>query len=214
MKILESAPSRYDKGIRLLTFGQVNKAYDRLVTKIKAGQKVLDIGCGTGALTLRAAKKGAKVKAIDVNTQMMEIAQQQISQAYLSQNVKFCEMGVGELNDEKSENYDVVMSGLCFSELSYDELHYTLSEVKRLLKTGGFLLIGDEVRPENFFKRIIYWAMRLPLVLITYIITQTTTHAIKNLPKKIMQAGFFIESIKLNGMESFIELIAKKPEKK
>jgi ubiquinone/menaquinone biosynthesis C-methylase UbiE len=62
MKVLESAPDWYDAGIRILTLGKIDKAYDRLASYINSGQKVLDIGCGTGALTLRAARKGAYAK--------------------------------------------------------------------------------------------------------------------------------------------------------
>jgi len=57
MRILESAPSRYDKGLRILTMGRLDDAYDRLTSGIEQGQRVLDLGCGTGALTLRAARK-------------------------------------------------------------------------------------------------------------------------------------------------------------
>ncbi|GBE19156.1 demethylmenaquinone methyltransferase [archaeon BMS3Abin16] len=211
MKVLESAPSRYDRGIRILTLGAVDGAYDRLTSQVEKGQRVLDIGCGTGALTLRAAGKGAIVKGIDVNSQMLEIAQTRLDEAGLSQNVRFCEMGVAELGCEQTSCYDVVMSGLCFSELSGDELTYTLKEIKRILKPGGLLLIADEVTPKSVLKRVFNRLIRCPLAAITYLITQTTTHAVKDLAEKIEEAGFLIGSVRLNWLEDFIELTARNP---
>jgi len=212
MKILESAPRRYDKGIYLLTLGRLNKTYDHLTLYIQKGQRVLDLGCGTGALTLRAAQKGAKVKGIDVNSQIIEIAQSRARHKNLANNIALYEMGVAELGNEKSESYDIVMSGLCFSELTDNELIYTLKEVKRILKSGGLLLVADEARPKNIVKRICNFLIRFPLVIITLIITQTTTHAVKNLSEKIKETGLLIESIKLSKLENFITLVGKKSE--
>ena len=211
MKVLESAPDRYDMGIRILTLGRLDKAYDRLTSYIKSGQKVLDIGCGTGALTLRAALKGANVKGIDLNLQMLEIAQKRANKTNVKKNVEFCEMGAAELDSEKTENYDVVMSGLCFSELTEDELIYTMKEVKRILKPKGILLVADEVIPNRLSKKMSNWLIRFPLVIITFILTQTTTKAVDNLPEMMEKAGFLIESVRLNKMGNFIELIGKKP---
>lgn len=211
MRILESSPNRYDRGIKILTFGKIDKAYDRLTAHIKPGQRILDVGCGTGALTIGAAKKGAMVKGIDINPQMLEIAWKRVKEAGVKENVELCEMGVAELDTEAAESYDVVMSGLCFSELSEEELDYTLKEMMRILKPGGFLLIADEVVPRNPLKRVFVWLIRLPLLLITYLLTQTTTRAIKGLPEKIEKAGFVIESIRFNRLEDFVEIVAKKP---
>lgn len=214
MKVLESAPERYDTGIRLLTFGSVDKAYDRLISHVRERQSILDIGCGTGALTLRAAKKGAQVKGIDVNAQMLEIAHKRIAEAELEQNVELCEVGVAELADERAESYDAVMSGLCFSELTEDEFIYCLKEVKRILKPGGLLLVADEVMPKSIPKKILHQLIRFPLVIITYLLTQTTTHSIRNLSERIKEAGFLIESVRLNKIENFTELTARKAEEK
>jgi len=211
MKILESAPYRYDKGIRILTLGRLDKAYDRLVSHIKKDWEVLDIGCGTGALTLRAAKKGSKVKGIDINPKMLEIARRRTKDANLTKNIELMEMGVVELGSEKTESYDAVMSGLCLSELSKEELCSTLKEIKRILKPEGILLVADEVKPKGTIKILFHWLIRIPLLIITYLVAQTTTRAIENLPEKIEKTGLIIESLKSNKIGNFIELVARKP---
>lgn len=211
MKILESTPSRYDKGIRMLSLGRLEKIYDHLTSFIEKGQKILDIGCGTGALTLRAAHNEAIVKAIDINPGMLEIAKKRAKKSRLNKNIEFSEQGVAELGSESPETYDAIMSGLCFSELSEDEIRYTLTEViPKILKPGGLLLIADEARPENIFLRLLVWLLRSPLVIITYLFTQTTTKAVKQLPRKVRDAGFIIEQVKQNKTGNFIELVARK----
>ncbi|NOZ03733.1 MAG: class I SAM-dependent methyltransferase [FCB group bacterium] len=211
MKILESAPSRYDRGIRWLTLGGLDRAYERLTTYIKTGQKVLDVGCGTGALTILVAKKGAKVKGIDINPQMLEIAGERVKKMSLQKQVKLEEKGVAELESEKEESYDAVVSGLCFSELSEDELSFALKEINRILKPGGLILVADEVKPEAGLKRYLNWILRLPLAIVTWIVTQTTTRAVRGLPDKIREAGFEIRSTRYNRMHSFLELVGQKP---
>ena len=210
MKILESTPSRYDRGISILTLGKLDESYDRLISHVQKGERVLDIGCGTGLLTLKAAFKGAVVKGIDVNAQMLEIAQKKVVEAKLSQAVELSEMGVAELGNEEPNSYDVVTSGLCFSELTENEIKFTLNEIKRILKPDGLLLIADEVKPRSISKRFLHELIKIPLIVVTYIITQTTTHAVKGLPEKIKATGLKIESVRLNKQENFMELIARK----
>lgn len=211
MRILESAPRRYELGLRLLTFGRLDRAYDRLASHVDSGQLVLDIGCGTGALTRRAARRGARVKGIDINAEMLAIAAQQTREAGLEDSVELVEMGVAELDGEKPESYDVVMSGLCFSELSDDELTYTLGQVRRLLKPGGLLLVADEVKPDSLPARMFRSLVRAPLVALTYLITQQTTHAIERLPERLAEAGLRIVSQESSRMRDFLEVVARKP---
>jgi ubiquinone/menaquinone biosynthesis C-methylase UbiE len=211
MKVLESAPGRYDLGIRLLTLGQVDRAYDRLVSRIQTGQRVLDIGCGTGALTVRAARRGAWVVGIDVNIQMLDIARRRVAGIDPALNVELREMGVAELDGEPASGYDVVMSGLCLSELTDGERTLALRQAYRLLEPGGLLLLADEAMPRSAIKWLLHWCIRLPLMLLTCLFAQTTTRSLKRLPEEVQAAGFKVESIRLNGLEDFIELAACRP---
>jgi ubiquinone/menaquinone biosynthesis C-methylase UbiE len=211
MKILESAPSRYDRGIRILTFGRLEGAYERLISHVREGLRVLDVGCGTGALAVLAAKRGASVKAIDVNPRLLEIAKGRTLELGLSTNIELTEMGVAQLGQEETESYDVVTSGLSFSELSEDELRFTLREVCRILKPGGLLLAADEVNPESVLKRFLHMFIRIPLLVFTYLITQTTTNVVEDLPGKVRAAGLEVASVRFSKMGDFMELVAKKP---
>ena len=210
MKLFEAIPSRYDKGIRLLTRGQLDSLYDRLIAHIKEGDRVLDVGCGTGALALRAAQKGARVKAIDINARMLEEAESKARDAHHSQNINFEEMGVAELGKEANNSYDAVMSGLCLSELTEEEVDFTLKEVRRILKPEGFFLAIDEVRPHSFFKRSLQGFFRSFLKLFVFLISGTTTRALKDFPGKIEKAGYEIISCELNKSQNLLKLVAQK----
>jgi cyclopropane fatty-acyl-phospholipid synthase-like methyltransferase len=210
MRLLESAPSRYDRGVFILTLGGLVGAYDRLISHVAAGERVLDLGCGTGALTLRAAGRGALVKAIDVNPQMLEVARRKARDAGLEDRVEFCEMGVAELDTEVSDFYDVVMSGLCFSELTPGEVSYALGQAMRILKDRGRLLVADEVRPRSLAKRVLSALVRTPLAIAAYVFTQTSTHPVEGLPEKVRKAGFVVESVRMTRLETLVELVATK----
>jgi demethylmenaquinone methyltransferase/2-methoxy-6-polyprenyl-1,4-benzoquinol methylase len=211
MRLLESAPYRYDLGIRLLTFGAVHRAYDRLASRFEEGQRILDIGCGTGALALQAARKGATVEGIDVNPEMLEIARSRAREAGLEDEIELREMGVAELDGEPPESFDTVMSGLCFSELSEGELDFALAQAMRILKPRGRLIVCDEVRPSGLFRRLVHSVVRAPVALLTYFITGQTTRALENLPDRVEEEGFLLESVRWSALGSFIELVVRKP---
>lgn len=210
MRVLESAPRRYDLGIRLLTLGRIERAYDRLAEHIEPGRRVLDLGCGTGALTVRVARRGASVKGIDINPEMLAIARERVGEERLEDRVELAERGVAELDEEEEQSYDAVTSGLCFSELGEDELRYTLDQAARVLKPGGLLLVADEVRPRHLATSALYSLLRAPLTALTYLITQQTSHAVRALPEELAAAGFSLVSSSRSALGSFGVYVAQK----
>jgi ubiquinone/menaquinone biosynthesis C-methylase UbiE len=195
----------------MLTLGKLDGVYDRLISFVGDGQRVLDVGCGTGALALRAAAKGAWVKGIDVNPQMLEIARSRARQAKLEHRVEWAEMGVAELESEEAASYDVVVSGLCFSELTADEVSFALEQARRVLKPRGLLLLVDEIVPDRLPQRVLNTVLRVPLSVLVYLWSQTTTHAVADLPHKVQKAGFVVESTRLQNLGSLLELVARRP---
>jgi demethylmenaquinone methyltransferase/2-methoxy-6-polyprenyl-1,4-benzoquinol methylase len=212
MRILESAPGRYDRAMRLLTFGSIDRAYDRLASYVRPDTRVLDIGCGTGALTLRAARQGAWVKGIDVSAPMLEIAAQRAFDAGLSDAIELQEVGVALLDSEEAGRFDAVMSGLCFSELSDDEITYTLTQIRRILRPEGLLLLADEVRPGKLVARIVMALVRAPLVALAYLVAGRISHPVEGLPERVAAAGLVVESSQTSGLGSLSELVARKRE--
>ena len=94
MKILESTPTRYDRGIRLISRGTIGRVYERMA-EIAAmpGARVLDLGCGTGGLSLACAALGASVVAIDKDPGMLEVAKGKTG----SGDVEWIELGAMEI---------------------------------------------------------------------------------------------------------------------
>jgi demethylmenaquinone methyltransferase/2-methoxy-6-polyprenyl-1,4-benzoquinol methylase len=211
MKILESRPKRYDRGIAILSLGKSEKAKKRLVAdNVQSGDRVLEIGCGTGTMAILAAQKGAEVFGFDVSGPMLEVARKKVGGAGLSKTIELVEMGVSGMDRLPDGGYDLVMSTLVFSELSPDEQNYALRHAHRTLRPGGRLAIADEARPRSFGKRLLHGAVRIPLLVVTFALTQTTTRAVVGLSERVAQAGFRIIKEERSSLDSFLYLTAVK----
>jgi demethylmenaquinone methyltransferase/2-methoxy-6-polyprenyl-1,4-benzoquinol methylase len=188
MKVLESTPTRYDRGIRLISRGTIGRVYER-VAEIAAtpGARVLDLGCGTGGLSLACAARGARVVGIDKDPGMLEVAKGKAA----SGDVEWIELGAMEIEDRfEPETFDAVVSCLMFSELFPEEREYVLSKAAGLLVPDGLLVVADEVLPPSAPKRFVRNLVRWPLAAATWLATQTTTHAVEDLSGLISKAGF------------------------
>jgi demethylmenaquinone methyltransferase/2-methoxy-6-polyprenyl-1,4-benzoquinol methylase len=211
MKILESQPERYDRGIALLSLGGSDRCKKRLVDEnVRPGFQVLEIGCGTGTMSILAGLAGAEILAFDVSAAMLGVARRKIDASGMAGRIQLVEMGVSGMDKLADERFDLVMSTLVFSELSQDERTYALRHAYRVLKTGGRLAIADEARPGSLAKRLAHSAVRIPLLIATFALTQTTTSAVDGLSDLVAEAGFRIESEQRSSLDSFLYLVARK----
>jgi FkbM family methyltransferase len=212
MKILESAPQRYDRGINILSLGQIGKIRRDIVESyIAAGDEVLDIGCGTGTLAILCAGKGASVIGFDPSYQMLAIARRKVSELDLTDRIQLREMAAIEMDKSfGDETFNKVVGSLVFSEFYPEEQKYVLREAYRILRPGGLIIIADEVRSNSPWKRILQLLVRIPLMVITYIVTQTSTKELKGIETALTDAGFTIICRKRSLLDSFGLYVASK----
>lgn len=83
------------------------------------GTRILDAGCGTGALAVEAAKRGADVVAIDLSPTLVKLAEERLPDSLGNGRIKFL---AGDMLDEKLGRFDhvVAMDSL---------IHYRLTDM-------------------------------------------------------------------------------------
>lgn len=128
------------------TLGKVqrhHKLLDLVVdsSEIKDGDIVLDIGCGTGLLSLKFLKKAdCSIYGIDSSPEMLEIFKDKISKLDLSEKIT-CGLKEAENLDFENESFDIVASTVTLHHVI--DKFSVIKKILNLLKPGGRFLIGD-----------------------------------------------------------------------
>ncbi len=185
MKMLEQTPAKYDRGMRILSMGRIDRIKrDIAASCVEPGHDVLEIGCGTGTLAAMMAERGARVVGIDISDAMLAAARENAPQAEL------LHMTATEIDQLGAERFDRIVATLAFSELSEDELDHVLRAAAQALKPEGWLVVADEVPPRGLWRRVAAGLVRWPLAAITFLLTQNTTRALKGIDDRLARAGF------------------------
>lgn len=122
---------------RLVAFGAVT-----------AGERVLDVGTGTGVVAITAARAGAQVKAIDLTPALLEEARHNARIAQV--DVEWQE-GDAEALPYPDASFDVVMSE--FGHMFAPRPDVAIAEMRRVLKPGGRVVFATWP-PEHFVGRL------------------------------------------------------------
>ncbi len=138
------APHAYDAFVNLFFLGRRRSSFQALMDAagVQPGQRVLDVGCGTGYFArLLAQRVGSNglVVGVDASPEMIGYASQQ------ARHVNNCQfqLGTAEALSLPSERFDVVVSSLFMHHLPADLQVAALGEMWRVLRPGGTLLIAE-----------------------------------------------------------------------
>ncbi|MGZ3949863.1 MAG: class I SAM-dependent methyltransferase [Flavisolibacter sp.] len=107
---------------------------------IHKGMDVLDLGCGDGTTAIPSARLGANVLGVDIARNLVEAGNKRARQEGLG-NITFQEGDATNLQDLKSESFDVVMSifGAMFAPKPFD----VAKEMVRVCRKHGWIVMGN-----------------------------------------------------------------------
>ena len=172
----------YDLAVNITTLGQARRLRRMTVEQalIKPGDSVLDVGCGTGEVTLLAKTraKDGKVYGIDPAPEMIAVARNKAARKGLEIDFR---VGVIESLLFTDASIDVVTSSLMMHHLPDDLKVHGLAEIYRVLRPGGHLLIADFRRPTGSFLNHLF---------IAFTRHQGLESGIEDLQKPLKNAGF------------------------
>ncbi len=149
----------YDPLVRLLLREDAFRSQLVAHLQLAPGQKVLDVGCGTGTLALLAQQRhpGVEVHAIDGDGEVLALAREKAARA--GAGVRFERAMAWEL-PYPDGTFDRVASSLMFHHLAADDKRRTAEEILRVLRPGGALLLADFGSPRSPPGRAIAGALR------------------------------------------------------
>jgi len=154
--------------------------------------RILEIGCGTGAVTERLVARKARVTALDQSPEMLERAAQRLADAP-PDCISWLERTASEIDALPEASFDAIVASFCLSDMSSGERSFTLRQAARLLRPGGTLAVADEVIPRWIAERLLHALLRLPQAFIGWLLAGATSHPIPDLPEEIRAAGFVLE---------------------
>ncbi len=109
---------------------------------LKSGQKVLDIGCGTGTFLVMLKRKRADVEASGLDPDPKALNRAKAKATRVGVSVRL-DQGFADALPYQSHSLDSVFSSFMFHHLEEENREKSLREVVRVLKPGGSFYLLD-----------------------------------------------------------------------
>ena len=167
-----------------ITFGEKSglRKKQAALTGLRKGEDVLDVGCGTGALTVlvkMAVGEKGNVCGVDIAPGMIAVAQKKAGKYGLHLNFRIASVTKLPFPDA---SFDVVTSSLMFHHLPVPVKREGLREIHRVLRESGRFFLTDFCTPG---------ILSAPLMFLLLVWMKSTRYQFfGKLPGLIRESGF------------------------
>ncbi len=156
--MFDTISGEYDGLNRMISLGLDQKWRDNVVKMVADHEPevVMDIATGTGDLVIKMAQQTSAKKLIglDISSGMLEVGKIKVEKEDLASRV---EMVVGDSENLNYENESIDAVTVSYGVRNFEDLEKGLSEILRVLKPGGILVILETSVPTKFpFKQGYY----------------------------------------------------------
>ncbi len=136
----------------------IDKVWRKKVVKLSqegaASQKILDVATGTADLAIALVKGGAKrVIGLDISAGMLEVGREKIRKKNLEKTISLT-LGDSENLPFEDETFDAVT--VAFGVRNFENLEKGISEIHRVTKKGGKILVLEFSKPQKFPVKQVY----------------------------------------------------------
>ena len=184
-EMFNAISGHYDAMNRTMTMGIDVTWRRRAINSLKRikPKLILDVATGTGDFAIESFKilQPKKVVGIDISEKMLEIGRLKVSKQGLSKNIQLLQGDCMQLKYEDN-SFDAIT--VAFGIRNFEDLEQGITEMCRVLKSGGNLLIVEASEPFTIFKPFYYFYTKVVMPILALIFRQDVK-AYKYLPNSI-----------------------------
>jgi len=142
--------------------GRLERLWRRLIdgAELSDGERVIDVGCGSGLVAVWAADavgERGEVIGIDASEKMIELSSERAKRA--GSHARFRLAAMGKLPFD-NDYFDVVLSCQALHHVPTDAKYRALSEMKRVLRPAGRLVLCDHGKPYLWYTKVVLFPFR------------------------------------------------------
>jgi ubiquinone/menaquinone biosynthesis C-methylase UbiE len=200
MKFYDNIAQNYDEQLRnCLLEGIIRKNFhNKLIFYFKQGDRVLELGCGTGTDAIYLAKHGVFLTSTDISGKMIEAANEKIKKENINSNIEILVLDAQKFTSQMNKSYKGIFSN--FDALNYIDIRLFSKDLANFMQDGTFLLFT--ILNKRCFWEFLYYLIKLkPIIAFNNLIKRNRNYAVEmtlyspSEIKKIFSKYFIIKKI-------------------